>query len=95
MVIKRVGPVSCAKVVAALYMIVGVAIGALISLGSMAGGMASEAPWMAGLGAAIGIAAIVVLPLVYGALGFVATLIGAWLYNIAAGIVGGIEIDVQ
>jgi hypothetical protein len=95
MVIKRVGPVSCAKVVAALYMIVGVAIGGLISLGSMAGGMASEAPWMAGLGAAIGIAAIVVLPLVYGALGFVATLIGAWLYNIAAGIVGGIEIDVQ
>lgn len=95
MVIKRVGPVSCAKVVAALYMIVGVAIGGLISLGSMAGGMASDVPWMAGLGAAIGIAAIIVLPLVYGTLGFVTTLIGAWLYNIAASIVGGIEIDVQ
>jgi hypothetical protein len=95
MVIKRVGPVSCAKVVAALYMIVGIAIGGLISLGSMAGGMASEVPWMAGIGAAIGIAAIIVLPLVYGILGFVTTLIGAWLYNIAASIVGGIEIDVQ
>jgi hypothetical protein len=95
MVIKRVGPVSCAKVVAALYVIVGIAIGGLISLGSMAGGMASEVPWMAGIGAAIGIAAIIVLPLVYGILGFVTTLIGAWLYNIAASIVGGIEIDVQ
>jgi hypothetical protein len=99
MVIKRVGPLSCAKVVAALYMIVGVAIGALISLGSMvggmAGGMASDAPWMTGIGAAIGIAAIIVLPIVYGSIGFVATLIGAWLYNVAAGIMGGIEVDVQ
>ncbi len=80
-------------------MIVGVAIGALISMGSMAGGMmggmASDAPWMAGMGAAIGIAAIIILPIVYGCIGFVATLIGAWLYNIATAIMGGIEIDVQ
>jgi hypothetical protein len=95
MVIKRVGPLSCAKVVAALYMIVGVVVGALISLASMAGGMVSDEPWVAGLGAAVGIAAIIVLPIVYGSLGFVATLIGAFLYNIAAGIVGGVEIDVQ
>jgi hypothetical protein len=95
MVIKRVGPLSCAKVAAALYVIVGVVIGSFISLGSMAGGMVSDEPWIAGMGAAIGIAAIIVLPIVYGCLGFMATLIGAWLYNIAAGIMGGIEIDVQ
>ena len=95
MVIRHVGALSCAKVVGALYVVVGVFIGALISLGSMAGGMASESPFAAGLGTAIGIGAIIVLPLFYGGLGFVVTLIGAWLYNIAAGIVGGIEIDVQ
>jgi hypothetical protein len=95
MVINRVGPLSCAKVVAALYMIVGLVAGALISLGSMAGGLASDVPWMAGLGAAIGIAAIIALPLVYGCIGFVAALIGAWLYNAAAGIMGGIEVDLQ
>ena len=95
MVIRQVGALSCAKVVASLYVMVGVFIGALISLGSMAGGMASDSPFMAGLGTAIGLGAIIVLPIVYGGLGFVMTLIGAWLYNIAAGIVGGIEIDVQ
>jgi hypothetical protein len=61
----------------------------------MAGGMASESMAGAGFGAAIGIAAIIVLPILYGVLGFVATLVGAWLYNAAASIVGGIEIDAQ
>jgi len=95
MVIKQVGPLSCAKVVASLYVIVGVCIGALISLASMAGGMVSDSPLAGWFGTAIGLGAIVVLPIFYGVLGFVMTLIGAWLYNIAAGIVGGIEIDVQ
>jgi hypothetical protein len=31
----------------------------------------------------------------YGCLGFVTTLIMAWLYNVLAGIMGGVEIDVQ
>lgn len=95
MVIKRVGAVSCAKVAAALYMILGLIVGGLVSLASMAGGMASDSMFGAGLGTAIGIGAIIVLPLLYGCFGFIATLIGAWLYNAAASIVGGIEIDVQ
>jgi hypothetical protein len=37
----------------------------------------------------------VLLPLLYGGLGFVMTAIMAWLYNMAAGVVGGIEIDVD
>jgi hypothetical protein len=42
-----------------------------------------------------GIAGIVVLPIVYGILGFITTLIGAWLYNVLAGMVGGVELEVQ
>ena len=42
-----------------------------------------------------GAGAIVILPILYGGLGFVATLIAAWVYNVVAGIVGGIELDVQ
>ena len=34
-------------------------------------------------------------PVLYGGVGFVATLIGAWLYNVVAGLVGGIEMDLQ
>ena len=95
MVIKRVGPVSCAKVAAALYAMVGVVIGAFVAMASMAGGMATESMGFAGLGATIGMAAIIAVPLLYACLGFVATLVGAWLYNAAASIVGGIEVDVQ
>jgi len=31
----------------------------------------------------------------YGALGLIAAIIAAWLYNLAAGFAGGIEIDAQ
>jgi hypothetical protein len=95
MVIRSVGAVSCAKVVSVLYVAIGLIVGAVISMASMAGGWATDSPGMAGFGAAIGVLAIVALPLIYGGIGFVATLIAAWLYNAASSIVGGIEIDVQ
>jgi hypothetical protein len=31
----------------------------------------------------------------YGIGGFVMTLIGAWLYNVVAELVGGIEVDIR
>lgn len=108
MVINRVGPLSCAKITGTLYAILGLIIGACISLFAMAGSMASwlslfamtdsmpsERAGGAMSGALIGVGAIIVLPLFYGAMGFIAMLIGAWLYNVAAGIVGGVEIDVR
>jgi hypothetical protein len=42
-----------------------------------------------------GVGAIILLPVLYGGLGFVAALVGAWLYNLISGFVGGIEIDAQ
>ena len=95
MVIKRIGPLSCAKLTGALYAIVGLVLGVLFSLIAMVGGFASDIPGAAGFGGAIGVGAVVVFPLLYGFIGFVATLIGAWLYNLAAGMVGGIEVDLQ
>lgn len=62
---------------------------------AIAGGLASDAPGLAGFGPAIGVAAVIFFPILYGGLGFVTTLIAAWLYNLAAGIVGGVELDVQ
>ncbi len=37
----------------------------------------------------------VIFPFIYCAVGFVMTLLGAWLYNLVAGWTGGIEIDVE
>ncbi|MEK6374241.1 MAG: hypothetical protein AABO58_16260 [Acidobacteriota bacterium] len=42
-----------------------------------------------------GAAAVVALPIFYGILGFIMTLIMAALYNLVAGWVGGVELDVQ
>ena len=95
MVIKRVHPVSFAKISATLYALMGLIIGAVVTLISLAGGFTSSSSQGAGFGMMIGAGAIVILPIMYGALGFIVTLIGAWLYNLAAGIVGGIEMDTQ
>jgi hypothetical protein len=108
MVIKRVGPLSCAKIAGTVYAIVGLIIGGIVSLFALAGGLVSSALTGAGVGgstsssgigagagAMIGVGAIVFFPILYGCMGFITTLIGAWLYNVVAGLVGGIEMDLE
>ena len=95
MIIKRIGPMSIARLTGMLYAVMGLVIGGIISLVALAGGFASDSEGAAAFGGLIGVAAVVVLPICYGLLGFVATLIAAWLYNVAAGVVGGIEVDIS
>ena len=95
MVIKRIGPLSCAKIAGTLYLFLGLVIGATISLVAVAGGFATDAPEIAGMGAIIGVGSIIFFPLMYGCIGFISALIGAWLYNLMAGFVGGLQLDVQ
>ena len=95
MVIKRVGPLSCAKLVGAIYAVLGLCFGAVMSLAALLGGMAGASDESAVLGAVFGVAAVVVIPLVYGGLGFLSALIGAWLYNLFAGMVGGVEMELE
>lgn len=96
MIINRVGPMSCAKIAGVLYAIMGVIIGGVVSLAAIAGAFANQSgdaspPMMMMFGAG----AIFVLPIFYGCIGFVGSLITAWLYNALAGAVGGIELEVQ
>ena len=96
MIVRRVGPVSVAKVMGVLYVLVGLIFGAIVSLISIVGGALvpdNEGSGMAGM--LFGAAAIVVLPIFYGVLGFVMSLIGAALYNAVASVVGGVEIEMQ
>jgi hypothetical protein len=93
-VLKRIGPVSCAKIAGTLYAVIGLFIGAIFSLISMAG-LAANAFGESPFAAVFGIGAIILLPVFYGCLGFVGSLIGAWIYNLVAGWVGGIELDLQ
>ena len=93
MVVKRIGPLSCAKLAGTLYGIVGLCGGAVLSVVAMAGGFAGASDESAAFGAIFGVAAIVIVPILYRGLCFLTTLIGAALYNVLAGVVGGIEID--
>lgn len=95
MTITRVGPLSVAKVAGFLYAIIGLIVGAFISLFSMAGAFAAGGDGAGAMGALFGVGAIVLLPIFYGCLGFVMTLIMAALFNVAVGIVGGVEIDAR
>jgi hypothetical protein len=98
MVIRRVTPLSVAKVAGALYMVLGLIFGALFSLIAFTGsaiGFDSHGPGETAMGALFGVGAIVLFPIVYGAMGFAGTFIMALIYNAIAGVVGGIEVDVQ
>jgi hypothetical protein len=97
MVINRVNPLSVAKLAGMLYTILGLIFGAIISLVALAGGMAgnSDEPGAAAMGAIFGVGAVILLPILYGGLGFVMTLLMAALYNMTARIVGGVQIDVS
>lgn len=93
MVIRRVSPWSCAKIAGLIYLILGLFFGGILSVLSVAGWAGSGGP-DAGFGAIFGLAAILVLPILYGCMGFVMTAIMAMLYNALSGMVGGIEVDV-
>jgi hypothetical protein len=93
MVIKRIGVLKLAIFEGAMM----AAFGLLAALFVMLfGAMLSSVNHDAGvLGAVGGIAALIIFPIMYGVFGFIAGAIGAALYNLIAGIVGGIEMDVE
>jgi hypothetical protein len=95
MIIKRVDPVSCAKIAGTLYAIFGVVVGGIVSLVALAGGFGSNTSAPAAIRAIIGVGSVVVFPIFYGSMAFVAALTGAWLYNVLAKAVGGIQLEVQ
>jgi hypothetical protein len=100
MVIRRIGVWSVAKLYGAILASFGLLVGALVALasalGGMAGGMAESSSAPAGaLAMVFGVGAIIILPLFYGVLGVIMGSIGAALYNLFAGLLGGIELETE
>jgi hypothetical protein len=97
--IRRFGALSVGKQLGLTYALLGLLIGAVVALFSLFG---------AGLGAALsedsggsipgvllGVGAIIFIPALYGILGFIGGLIGAGIYNLVAGITGGIQVELS
>ena len=90
MIIKRFDPVSVGKVMGVCYVLIGLLAGLFVAaMGSMMGG-ATGLPF-----AGTGLAAIIVLPIVYGIFGFIGGIIGAFIYNLVAGWVGGVVMETE
>ena len=92
--IRKINVLSAGKVAGVIYLIIGVFIGLIFSVVPRMGyGMMGT-----GYGSAFGSmmyggAAIILFPILYGVGGFLAGIIGAFLYNLIAGWIGPIEIE--
>jgi uncharacterized membrane protein len=90
--IQRVGVWQLAKVMGVLYFLMGIVFVGLISLFSRAmPGTAGTA--FPGFGFASGIGMLFFMPLLYAFFGVVFGALTAALYNVVAGMMGGVEID--
>jgi hypothetical protein len=103
MIIRRVGVWSVARLYGGIMGVFGLIAGLFFAAAAMLGGFAGAANSSnassglaaSGLGALFGVGAIVLLPICYGLLGLISGSIGAALYNLFAGMFGGIELEVQ
>jgi len=69
-----------AKLMAALYFVISIPFTLLMII-----------PAVMGQGAGLSLMMLVLMPLLYTLMGFVFTLIGAWVYNLLAARIGGFE----
>jgi hypothetical protein len=101
MQIKRMGVLSLAKMYAVTMAAFGLIFGVIYGLIFMVVGgamMAGGGRGSTGAGASslvIGVIMMVAIPVMYGVLGFIMGAIGGVVYNVAAGFVGGIELELE
>jgi hypothetical protein len=100
MVIRRIGPGSLAKVMGTMYALWGFIFGAIFAVIAMAGAgigaaASDESAMPLWLGPMFGVGAIVILPIFYGVLGACFGALTAVIYNVIAGMVGGLHLDVE
>jgi hypothetical protein len=94
-VVRRIGVVSVGKIYGAISAAIGLLIGLFFALASMVGAGLSGEDGSTIFGALFGVGAIVFFPVLYGAMGFLGGLLGAALYNVFAGMVGGVSIQLE
>ena len=91
--IKSVGVLSVAKILGVLYFALGLIFMPIFLLAGLAGMMAGGRE--AAFSGITGIVLAIMMPVLYGGLGFVMGAIMAFLYNLVAKWLGGIEVQVQ
>jgi hypothetical protein len=91
--LRAVGVMSCAKMMGAIYGALGLLFVPFFLLGGFAGMMLGK-----GAGTLSGAAMLflaILFPFCYAIMGFLMGALTAWIYNLIAGWVGGIQLDLR
>ncbi len=92
-IIKSVGVLSFAKIMGMIYGCMGLIFAPFLLLIGLMGSLAGQQKTpFAGI---FGVIFALLMPLIYGAMGFVMGAIGALLYNLFARWVGGFELEIE
>ncbi len=90
MIVKSIGVLSMGKMLGMTYACIGLLLGGIVTLLSLAG-MAGGGKGLQAL--VIGVGSVIIVPIFYGIIGFIGGIISAAIYNMVAGMAGGIEIE--
>ena len=93
-VVKSVGVLSCAKVFAIIHFAIGLIFVPFFLVVAMVGAFAGAKAGNA-FPAALAVVMAVFMPFFYGLVGFIMGAVGAWMYNLASGWLGGIQLELQ
>jgi hypothetical protein len=83
--IRKFGVLQTAKVVGVLYALIGLVLVPVLLIVSMVSPKEN----------AIGAGFALLMPILYGVLGFIFTAISCAIYNVVAGVVGGVEVELE
>jgi len=101
MVIKRLGIFSVAKiysvVMAGIGLLIGIPVGLIMIIfgAAMMSSSGRDSAAGGGVGIGIGIFYMIGVPILYGVIGFIFGAIGALIYNMASGVIGGVELELE
>ena len=94
--LKKVTPISVAKLYAVISAIFGLLDGLAIALLGTAVREFAQGYEMFGevsFLSQFGVLAVIIVPIVYAIIGFIVAFIGAWIYNLIARFIGPIEVE--
>ena len=92
--LTKIGVLSLGKISGAIYAVMGLILGAIITLTSLGmDSMMGNEGAFAGL--PFGVGAIIVVPIFYGIMGFIVGVISALIFNVVSRFMGGLEIEVE
>lgn len=96
--IRKIEALSLAKIIALVWMFLGLILGIGVGLisfvfGNVLGGITiALLPWK---GVWLGVSGFLLMPLLLGIIGFCIGLLVAWFYNLLAWWIGGIRIELE